>query len=1218
MCVHLRRVNTGAQGPESAATDASIHFDLGAHQNSPHRHSIMSYSYKQVGQPETLEYRVFLHKDGVPVSPFHDVPLHAGQGVFNMLVEIPRGTQPKLEISKEEYLNPIKQDVKNGKLRNVAYKYPFNYGAFPQTWENPSFVHPDTQAKGDNDPVDVVDISESLGKTGEIRQVKVLGTYAMIDEGETDWKIVVIEVNDPNASKINEHSDIEKVLPGKLKEVFEFLRDYKVPDGKPQNTFAFNNELKDKAFALQVVEETYHEWKDLISGKITGKISLQNTQVTDSPFKRVIVTLNVCSTYLDPLRSSSVVREKKQEQGGCWAFRACGPVCFSDGEGHACGCVSYHKPREVYLWPCPHHYVSYSTGPVAAVNICEVANNRQDDMHHEQKMEEFLGWDVVRHIFSILFRDLYNSDSADNQQALQAFGVCQQVSRRWREECQPWFDPIRLEYRPFWNTYNRCNHPVHRKFLQRLSAYRPPFDNGFLGLLRANATGEIEQDKFVLELLENILDTSPDLLGSRSDERDRRFFANIIIHRGNIQDVRQFMSSTSPLPLAVWFQLTVSADSQEVLAHLLEENDRKLLHWHISDELRRMILHSKCSIHPSWLIAAIDERDIEMIRTIVPRTKLIGHIFQQFLAFSHHNEFIIRLPGLCERKCRGNSIEWKDLMQWECVEPLIREGYTGPCHEKFLLEAVKMNRADLVDIVLRQKHFYSRGETTETVLTAIRSASADIIDTICRSVQIDLSFDREQLQEAMRQCHPELLELVDVGVHIHWPEDAPQMDELIGRKAMMEITLATIRGVRSAVTDPYRSESHKRVLRDYATFRLVCRRWARELEIQLGLSYLTTEPFYITYQNCDHPGHRNFLLRILRQPNVTFERDVYEHMRWTKPSRERDLFNAEWMWDIIRGHLTTSTIPSHLCLSFAQSIIHIEELQLLREILAAKFDFLSERKWMKLALVSVKMITYLAERYSEHLEEVFHVGGQDEAYLDSVLVLARRYPALRRRPVCFEFVNCKDERWMKDIITPVIQQNVRGMNSDMREKVLSPEVLSLCHSFYYFFTAIEADFHDLAVQIAPHLQLSVELLVSLLTPPRRIRSASSDVIVLTKNFSLLDIADWGCIDLLGSIIKEGAKTEFNNSILHAVVRSGRIDLLRLMERKMWFSSGEKNEALLEAIRGRKEEVVEILCRSKKINLSVNREELVQAALSQEKERIIESRKTMNNIATHTT
>ena len=34
-------------------------------------------------------------------------------------------------------------------------------------------------------------------------QVKVLGVLAMIDEGETDWKVIVIDVNDPMASELN-------------------------------------------------------------------------------------------------------------------------------------------------------------------------------------------------------------------------------------------------------------------------------------------------------------------------------------------------------------------------------------------------------------------------------------------------------------------------------------------------------------------------------------------------------------------------------------------------------------------------------------------------------------------------------------------------------------------------------------------------------------------------------------------------------------------------------------------------------------------------------------------------------------------------------------------------------------------------------------------------------------------------------------------------------
>jgi len=245
------------------------------------------YSAKEVGKPETLEYRVFLYQGNNAISPFHDIPLWADKSnhIANMVVEIPKTTQPKLEISKDDFLNPIKQDVKNGKLRIVALKYPFNYGALPQTWENPSFVHPDTNAKGDNDPIDAVELSSTQGKTGEVRQVKILGTYAMIDEGETDWKILCIDVNDPAASKINDASDIEKVMPGKLKEVFEFLRDYKIPDGKPPNQFAFGGDLKNKEFALQVTEECHEEWKKLVGGKTNSKISTANATVQDSPSK---------------------------------------------------------------------------------------------------------------------------------------------------------------------------------------------------------------------------------------------------------------------------------------------------------------------------------------------------------------------------------------------------------------------------------------------------------------------------------------------------------------------------------------------------------------------------------------------------------------------------------------------------------------------------------------------------------------------------------------------------------------------------------------------------------------------------------------------------------------------------------------------------------------------------------------------------------------------
>ena len=48
-------------------------------------------------------------------------------------------------------------------------------------------------------------------------KVKVLGVFAMIDEGETDWKVMAIDVNDPLAENLNDIQDVDKIMPGFLK-----------------------------------------------------------------------------------------------------------------------------------------------------------------------------------------------------------------------------------------------------------------------------------------------------------------------------------------------------------------------------------------------------------------------------------------------------------------------------------------------------------------------------------------------------------------------------------------------------------------------------------------------------------------------------------------------------------------------------------------------------------------------------------------------------------------------------------------------------------------------------------------------------------------------------------------------------------------------------------------------------------------------------------------
>ncbi|KAF9675750.1 hypothetical protein SADUNF_Sadunf09G0065400 [Salix dunnii] len=236
-----------------------------------------SVQIKELGQPETLDYRVyFLDNSGKKVSPWHDIPLHLGDGVFNFVVEIPKESSAKMEIATDEQFTPIKQDTKKGKLRYYPYNINWNYGLLPQTWEDPSFANAEVEgAFGDNDPVDVVEIGERRGKIGEILKVKPLAALAMIDEGELDWKIVAISLDDPRASLVNDVNDVEKHFPGTITAIRDWFRDYKIPDGKPANKFGLGNEAASKDYALKVITEANESWAKLIKRSIpAGELSL--------------------------------------------------------------------------------------------------------------------------------------------------------------------------------------------------------------------------------------------------------------------------------------------------------------------------------------------------------------------------------------------------------------------------------------------------------------------------------------------------------------------------------------------------------------------------------------------------------------------------------------------------------------------------------------------------------------------------------------------------------------------------------------------------------------------------------------------------------------------------------------------------------------------------------------------------------------------------------
>lgn len=252
----------------------------------------MIYEQVERGQPNTTSYRCYIRNSETNkiVSPFHDIPLLANQEkqIYNAIIEIPRWSNAKMEISKKEKFNPIIQDVKKNKLRFVNNCFPhhgyiWNYGALPQTWEDPNVKDETTGCNGDNDPLDVCEIGSKIHQRGSVVQVKILGALGLIDEGEADWKIICIDINDPLAEKLNDIADVETHCPGLLDSTRDWFKIYKIPTGKPANNFAQNGKFFDRQFALSQINHDYKLWLNLVQGgyeenpeKKEG-LSLENT-----------------------------------------------------------------------------------------------------------------------------------------------------------------------------------------------------------------------------------------------------------------------------------------------------------------------------------------------------------------------------------------------------------------------------------------------------------------------------------------------------------------------------------------------------------------------------------------------------------------------------------------------------------------------------------------------------------------------------------------------------------------------------------------------------------------------------------------------------------------------------------------------------------------------------------------------------------------------------
>ena len=123
---------------------------------------------------------------GCKTTHLDTLPAITTSGTVNCVIEIPAGTNKKIEYNKATMKFEI--DQRDGKDRIIKYlPYPGNYGFIPSTYSNPV-------EGGDGDALDILVLCESL-PTGTLLEVTPLGVLKLIDDGEKDYKIIAIPAN---------------------------------------------------------------------------------------------------------------------------------------------------------------------------------------------------------------------------------------------------------------------------------------------------------------------------------------------------------------------------------------------------------------------------------------------------------------------------------------------------------------------------------------------------------------------------------------------------------------------------------------------------------------------------------------------------------------------------------------------------------------------------------------------------------------------------------------------------------------------------------------------------------------------------------------------------------------------------------------------------------------------------------------------------------------
>lgn len=164
------------------------------------------------------------------INPWHAVEIGKYMpDVVQAIIEIPKNSRAKYELDKE-----------TGMLRldRVLYSsvfYPANYGFIPRTLGE------------DNDPLDILVLSQIEIQPLCIVNARVIGVMRMIDNQEADDKIIAVAEDDVS---VNHIKDIDGLPPNFNSELKHFFEEYK----KLENKVVLVENFQDSRIAKAIIK----------------------------------------------------------------------------------------------------------------------------------------------------------------------------------------------------------------------------------------------------------------------------------------------------------------------------------------------------------------------------------------------------------------------------------------------------------------------------------------------------------------------------------------------------------------------------------------------------------------------------------------------------------------------------------------------------------------------------------------------------------------------------------------------------------------------------------------------------------------------------------------------------------------------------------------------------------------------------------------------------